>query len=175
MGIFSALSNLFFGSGNNNSSGFSGGQVAPINSQAILPSDRSTPGLFTASDLSRTWEQQGLMLSAEQVEQAKILATEAKKQAGYSAKFSQYIKDLATSESEIVGNFCDAKGFIAGENLKQHKAHNRLYNKLDKVGSGYYLETQKREQQYKELQAKVQMQLNVLQQRQTESRQLAGW
>lgn len=174
MGFFSALSNLFFGSGNSGG-GLSDGQVAPINSQAILPSDRSTPGLFTASDLSRTWEQQGLILSAEQVEQSAVLAKVAKQQSQYAAKFAENIKSLATSESEIVASFCDAKGHIAGENLKQHKAHNKLYNKLDKVGAGYYLEEKKRQQQFSELQAKVAIQLSALQQRQTESRQLGGW
>ena len=175
MGIFSALSNLFFGSGNNTSNNLSIGGTAPINSQAILPSDRSTPGLFTASDMVRTWQEQGLMLSAEQVEQSAILAKTAKQQSEYSKRFAENIKSLATSESEIVANFSDAKAHIAKENFNQHKSHNRLYNQLDKVAGNYFLESKKREQQTRELQQKINLQLSALQQRQTESRQLSRW
>lgn len=174
MGIFSALSNLFFGSGSTDNK-FSIGGTATINSQAILPNDRSTPGLFTASDMVRTWQDQGLMLSSEQVEQSAMLAKVAKQQAMNSKKFAENIKSLATSESEIVANFSDAKGHIARENFNQHKSHNRLYNHLDKVAGKYFLESKKREQQSRELQQKINMQLSALEQKQTQKRQLSGW
>lgn len=172
MGFLSSLGNLFFGSGGD---GGGGGQVAPVSSQAITHKDRSTPGLYTSAELTRTWESQGLILSAEQVAQSAQLAKSAKQQSGYAVKFAENIKSIATSETEIVTAFCDAKGHVAGENLKQHKAHNKLFNQLDKVQAGYAMEGYKRQQQYQELQQKMAVQLSELQQKQNEARHLAGW
>lgn len=71
--------------------------------------------------------------------------------------------------------FCDAKGHVAKENLNQHKAHNKLFNQLDKVQAGYAMEGHKRQQQYAELQQKVAVQMAALQEKQNEARHLAGW
>lgn len=171
MGFLSSLGNLFFGGGN----GGGGGLTAPVSDKAITHKDRSTPGLYTSADLVRTWESQGLILSPEQVAQSAQLAKQAKIQVGYAVKFAENVKAIATSETEIVSAFCDAKGHVAGENLKQHKAHNKLFNQLDKVQARYAMEGYKRQQQYQELQQKMAVQLSELQQKQNEARHLAGW
>ena len=133
MGLGEWLSRAIFGKPQTTS-------IAQIHEQAIQPTDTESIHPYAAADLTRAIQNQGGVLSKEQLQQIKEIHNNARTATEILKEAAPLIKELGRDEAALVRTFAGMKASVGRSDLQKYKSNNYLIRSQQQTANNYEIE-----------------------------------